>query len=82
MDSPVGRLAEMRELSSEMVTCGVAIVGDTGIADGLLDRSILLRSRTRLICVLEGLPKLKLMCNPIGLVWQLSCLSALKHVSA
>lgn len=40
MDSPVGRLALTRELSSEMETCGVGMVGETGMADGFLDRSM------------------------------------------
>ena len=41
-DSPVGKLAVTLELSSEMETCGVGIVGETGIAEGLLERSMVL----------------------------------------
>ena len=40
-DSPVGKLAVTRELSSEMETWGVGMVGETGIAEGFLDRSII-----------------------------------------
>lgn len=40
-DSPVGKLAETLWLSSEIATCGVGMVGETGIAEGFLDRSII-----------------------------------------
>ncbi len=38
---PVGRLAVTRELSSEMETCGVGWMGETGMAAGFLARSML-----------------------------------------
>ena len=41
-DSPVGRLAVTRELSCEIETFGVGIVGETGMAEGFLGRSMLL----------------------------------------
>ena len=41
-DSPVGRLAVTRELSCEIETFGVGIVGETGIAEGFLGRSMLM----------------------------------------
>ena len=40
IDSPVGKLAVTRELSSEMETCGVGMVGETGMAEGFLERSM------------------------------------------
>ena len=40
MDSPVGKLAVTLELSSEMETCGVGMVGETGMAEGFLERSM------------------------------------------
>lgn len=40
-DSPVGKLAETLWLSSEIATCGVGMVGETGIAEGFFDRSII-----------------------------------------
>ena len=40
-DSPVGRLAVTRELSCEIDTFGVGIVGETGMAEGFLGRSML-----------------------------------------
>ena len=43
--SPVGRLAETRSLSSEIETWGVGKTGDTGIAEGFLERSIMLVQR-------------------------------------
>lgn len=39
--SPVGSEAETRELSSEIVTCGEGRSGETGIAEGFLERSII-----------------------------------------
>ena len=39
-DSPVGKLAVTRELSCEIETWGVGMVGETGMAEGFLDRSI------------------------------------------
>ena len=41
-DSPVGKLAVTLELSSEMETCGVGMVGETGMAEGFFDRSMVL----------------------------------------
>lgn len=41
-DSPVGRLAVTRELSCEIDTFGVGIVGETGMAEGFLGRSMLM----------------------------------------
>ena len=41
-DSPVGRLAVTRELSCEIETFGVGIVGETGMAEGFLGRSMLM----------------------------------------
>ncbi len=40
-DSPVGRLAVTRALSCEIDTFGVGIVGETGMAEGFLGRSML-----------------------------------------
>lgn len=39
-DSPVGKLAVTLALSWEIDTCGVGMVGETGMAEGFLDRSI------------------------------------------
>ncbi len=39
-DSPVGKRAVTLELSLEMDTCGVGMVGETGRAEGFLDRSM------------------------------------------
>ena len=44
-DSPVGKLAVTRELSCEIETMGVGMVGDTGIAEGFFDRSIIRECR-------------------------------------
>ncbi len=38
--SPVGKLADTRSLSSDMETCGVGKTGETGIAEGFFERSI------------------------------------------
>ena len=38
-DSPVGRKAVMRELSSAIETCGAGVRGETGIGFGFLERS-------------------------------------------
>jgi hypothetical protein len=43
-DSPVGRLAVTRELSWEIETFGVGIVGETGMFAGFFERSIVLIS--------------------------------------
>ena len=43
-DSPVGKLAVTLELSSEMETWGVGMVGETGMAEGFLDLSMVLSS--------------------------------------
>lgn len=40
-DSPVGRLALTRELSCEMDTFGVGMTGETGMAEGFFERSIM-----------------------------------------
>ena len=40
-DSPVGKLAVTLALSWEIETCGVGMVGETGMAEGFLDRSII-----------------------------------------
>ena len=41
-DSPVGKLAVMRELSCEIETFGVGIVGETGMFAGFFERSMVL----------------------------------------
>ena len=43
-DSPVGRLALTRELSWEIETFGVGIVGETGMFAGFFERSMVLIS--------------------------------------
>ena len=52
-DSPVGRLAVTLELSPEMDTCGVGMVGETGIAEGFLDRSMMPMRLTGIVCGAE-----------------------------
>lgn len=47
MDSPVGKLAVTLELSFEMETCGVGMVGETGMAEGFLERSMLGERRSQ-----------------------------------
>ena len=47
MDSPVGKLAVTLELSLEMETCGVGMVGETGMAEGFLERSMSWESRRK-----------------------------------
>ena len=59
MDSPVGRLAVTLELSFEMETCGVGMVGETGMAEGFLERSMLGERRSKL----TGLYLVRTLCK-------------------
>ena len=45
IDSPVGKLAVTRELSSDMETCGVGMTGETGMAEGFFERSMILSGK-------------------------------------
>ena len=49
--SPEGKVAITRELSSEIETCGVGATGETGIAEGFLERSTMLKQSHFLIVV-------------------------------